>query len=107
MSNSELLELDCDILMPSAIQSQITKENADRIKASMVVEGANGPTSVEADKILYDKGILVIPDILANAGGVVTSYFEWVQDLQNFFWEEEQVNERLARIMRNSYAGRL
>lgn len=105
VSNSELLELDCDILMPSAIQSQITKENADRIKASMVVEGANGPTSVEADKILYDKGILVIPDILANAGGVVTSYFEWVQDLQNFFWEEEQVNERLARIMRNSYAG--
>jgi glutamate dehydrogenase (NAD(P)+) len=97
------LELDCDVLMPSAIQEQITVANADKIKAKLVVEGANGPTTPEADKIMYDKGILVIPDILANAGGVVTSYFEWVQDLQNYFWEEDQVNDRLSNIMRRSY----
>lgn len=104
ISNKELLELKCDILMPSAIQAQITKENAGDIKAKVIVEGANGPTTPEADQILSDKGVLIVPDILANAGGVVTSYFEWVQDLQNFFWEEEQVNERLSRIMRNSFA---
>lgn len=103
MSNSELLEQKCDILIPAAIQGQLTGENADRIKAKVVVEGANGPTTLEADNIMSDKGILVVPDILANAGGVVTSYFEWVQDLQNFFWEEEQVNERLAKIMRSAY----
>ena len=103
ISNDELLELECDILIPAAIQAQITEKNADKIKAKIVVEGANGPTTMEADKILHDKGILVVPDILANAGGVVTSYFEWVQDLQNFFWEEEQVNDRLAKIMRNAY----
>lgn len=103
ISNKELLELECDILIPAAIQAQITEENADAIKARIVVEGANGPTTLGADQILSDKGILVVPDILANAGGVVTSYFEWVQDLQNFFWEEEQVNDRLARIMRNAY----
>jgi glutamate dehydrogenase (NAD(P)+) len=89
--------------MPSAIQEQITVANADKIKAKLVVEGANGPTTPEADKILHDKGVLVIPDILANAGGVVTSYFEWVQDLQNYFWEEAQVNDRLSNIMRRSY----
>ncbi len=103
LSNKELLELDCDILIPAAIQAQITEENADAIKARIIVEGANGPTTLGADQILSDKGILVVPDILANAGGVVTSYFEWVQDLQNFFWEEEQVNDRLAKIMRNAY----
>ncbi|MBX3112456.1 MAG: Glu/Leu/Phe/Val dehydrogenase [Fimbriimonadaceae bacterium] len=104
LSNEELLELSCDILMPCAIQGQLTGENADKIKAKLVVEGANGPTTLEADNILSDKGVPVIPDILANAGGVVTSYFEWVQDLQNFFWSEDQVNERLANIMRNAYA---
>lgn len=103
ISNADLLTLDCDILIPAAIQAQLTKENADDIKAKIVVEGANGPTTLEADQILSDKGILVVPDILANAGGVVTSYFEWVQDLQNFFWEEEQVNDRLSKIMRNAY----
>ena len=103
ISNEQLLELDCDILIPAAIQGQITVENADNIKARIVVEGANGPTTLEADQILSDKGVLVVPDILANAGGVVTSYFEWVQDLQNFFWEEDQVNDRLSKIMRTAY----
>ncbi len=105
ITNKELLELECDILIPAAIQAQITKENAPNIKTKLIVEGANGPTTLEADQILADKGIIVVPDILANAGGVVVSYFEWVQDLQNFFWEEEQVNDRLARIMRSAYAG--
>jgi glutamate dehydrogenase (NAD(P)+) len=104
VSNQELLELDCDILIPAAIAAQITKENADKIKAKLIVEGANGPSTPEADHILHDKGVLVIPDILANSGGVIVSYFEWVQDLQNFFWEEDQVNERLTKIMRYSYA---
>ena len=104
VSNSELLELDCDILIPAAIAAQITAENADKIKAKLIVEGANGPSTPEADKILHDKGVFVVPDILANAGGVIVSYFEWVQDLQNFFWEEDQVNERLTKIMKYSYA---
>lgn len=103
ISNKELLELDCDILIPAAIQTQITKENANNIKAKLIVEGANGPTTPDADQILCDKGVLIVPDILANAGGVVVSYFEWVQDLQNFFWEEDQVNDRLSRIMRNAF----
>ncbi len=104
VSNSELLELECDILIPAAIAAQITVENADKIKAKLIVEGANGPSTPDADKILHDKGILVVPDILANAGGVIVSYFEWVQDLQNFFWEEDAVNERLTKIMKHSYA---
>jgi glutamate dehydrogenase (NAD(P)+) len=104
ISNTELLELPCDVLIPSAISAQITGDNADRIKARLVVEGANGPCTVEADNILSDKGVLVVPDILANAGGVVVSYFEWVQDLQNFFWEEGEVNAKLTRIMRSSFA---
>jgi glutamate dehydrogenase (NAD(P)+) len=104
ITNEELLELPCDVLMPCAISAQIDDRNADKIKAKIVVEGANGPTTVEADNILSDKGILVVPDILANAGGVVVSYFEWVQDLQNFFWEENEVNAKLTRIMRHSYA---
>ncbi|MCW5938282.1 MAG: Glu/Leu/Phe/Val dehydrogenase [Fimbriimonadaceae bacterium] len=103
ISNSDLLELDCDILLPCAIQGQLTEDNADRIKAKLIVEGANGPTTPIADQILADKGKLVVPDILANAGGVVTSYFEWVQDLQNFFWEEDQVNDRLSKIMRHAF----
>ncbi|MCG9895511.1 MAG: Glu/Leu/Phe/Val dehydrogenase [Fimbriimonadaceae bacterium] len=104
ISNDELLTLDCDILVPAALSRQITAENADRVRAKLIVEGANGPTTPEADAILGDKGIIVIPDILANAGGVITSYFEWVQDLQNYFWDEEDVNNRLARIMRHAYA---
>ncbi len=104
VTNEQLLELPCDVLMPSAISAQIHDDNADRIKASIVVEGANGPTTPVADQILSDKGILVVPDILANAGGVIVSYFEWVQDLQNFFWEEMEVNTKLERIMRRSFA---
>ncbi|AIE85649.1 Glu/Leu/Phe/Val family dehydrogenase [Fimbriimonas ginsengisoli] len=104
VSNSELLELPCDVLVPAAIAAQITGDNADRIRAKLIVEGANGPCTPDADHILSDKGTLVVPDILANAGGVVVSYFEWVQDLQNFFWEENEVNSKLTRIMRSSYA---
>ncbi len=103
LTNAELLALDCDILIPSAIAAQITGENAHAVKAKLIVEGANGPTTPEADQILDDRGILAVPDILANAGGVVVSYFEWVQDLQNFFWEEGEVNNKLERIMRNAY----
>ncbi|HEY3779662.1 MAG TPA: Glu/Leu/Phe/Val dehydrogenase [Fimbriimonadaceae bacterium] len=104
VSNSELLELDCDVLIPAAIAAQITEENAGRIKAKLIVEGANGPTTPGADHIFSDKGVMVVPDILANAGGVIVSYFEWVQDLQNFFWEELEVNAKLTKIMRNSFA---
>lgn len=104
VSNDELLELECDILMPCAISAQIDAHNADKIKASLVVEGANGPTTPEADAILSDKGVFVVPDILANSGGVIVSYFEWVQDLQNFFWEEDEVNKKLERIMVHSFA---
>ena len=104
VSNSELLELDCDILVPAAIAAQITAENAGRIRAKLVVEGANGPCTPEADQLLSDRGVFVVPDILANAGGVIVSYFEWVQDLQNFFWEEDEVNVKLPRIMKASYA---
>ena len=104
ISNQELLELPCDVLIPAAIAAQITDENADKIKAKLIVEGANGPTTPRADHILSDKGALVVPDVLANAGGVIVSYFEWVQDLQNFFWEENEVNAKLTRIMRSSFA---
>lgn len=103
VSNSELLELDCDVLVPAAISAQITAENADRIKARLIVEGANGPCTPQADQMLSDRGVHIVPDILANAGGVIVSYFEWVQDLQNFFWEEDEVNHRLTKIMRHSY----
>jgi glutamate dehydrogenase (NAD(P)+) len=103
ITNLELLAVDCDILMPCAIQGQITGANAKDVKARLVVEGANGPTTLEADRELADRGVLVVPDILANAGGVVTSYFEWVQDLQNFFWKEIEVNDRLDDIMRYAY----
>lgn len=99
ISNAELLELKCDILVPAAMEMQITKDNAARVQCRLLAEGANGPTTPEADAILHEKGIFVIPDILANAGGVVVSYFEWVQDLQNFFWTEDEVNKKLRDIL--------
>ncbi|WP_338750860.1 Glu/Leu/Phe/Val dehydrogenase [Bacillus sp. FJAT-52991] len=95
ISNQELLELDCDILVPAAISNQITEENAHNIKASIVVEAANGPTTLEATKILTDRGILLVPDVLASSGGVTVSYFEWVQNNQGYYWTEEEVNEKL------------
>lgn len=103
VSNAELLELPCDILVPAALENQITGANAARVKARIVAEAANGPTTPEADAILYDHGVLVLPDILANAGGVTVSYFEWVQDLQDFFWSESEVNAKLERIMVASF----
>jgi glutamate dehydrogenase/leucine dehydrogenase len=99
ITNEELLELKCDVLVPAAMEMQITQANAARVQCRILAEGANGPTTPEADTILRDKGIFVIPDILANAGGVVVSYFEWVQDLQNFFWTEEEVNKKLRDIL--------
>ena len=103
ISNKELLELECDVLIPAAKEDQINKENAPRIKAKIIAEGANGPVTANADKILEEKGIMVIPDILANAGGVTVSYFEWVQDRHGYFWTEERVNRRLNRMMRESF----
>ena len=105
VSVPELLELPCDILLPAAIEGQITAQNAARIKARIIVEGANGPTTPDADPILHDRGVLVVPDILANAGGVLVSYLEWVQDLQHYFWDEAEVNDRLRRAMQRAFAG--
>ncbi|MGH7267570.1 MAG: Glu/Leu/Phe/Val family dehydrogenase [Candidatus Rokuibacteriota bacterium] len=99
VSNAEVLELPCDVLIPAAVGGQITVENADRIKARVIAEGANGPTTREADEILAERGVLVIPDILANAGGVVVSYFEWVQGLQYYFWRESEINTRLQELI--------
>ena len=103
ITNEDLLAIDCDILIPAALGGQITKHNAPDIKATMIVEGANGPTTGDADKILNDKGVFIIPDILANAGGVVVSYFEWVQDIQAFFWHEKEINDKLRSIISNAY----
>jgi glutamate dehydrogenase (NAD(P)+) len=103
VSNKELLELPCDILIPAALENQLTIENATQIKARLIVEAANGPTTPEADHILNDRGITIVPDILANAGGVTVSYFEWVQDLQRFFWAEQEINQRLEAIMVRAY----
>ena len=103
ITNAELLGMKCDILVPAALECTLCTPNAASIKAKMIVEGANGPTTAEADKILHEKGIFVVPDILANAGGVVVSYFEWVQGTQCFFWREEEVNERLREIMDNAF----
>jgi glutamate dehydrogenase (NAD(P)+) len=103
ITNAELLELDCDILIPAALENQIHEGNATSVKARMIVEGANGPTTYEAAKILGDKEIFVVPDILANAGGVVVSYFEWVQGLQSFFWSEDEVNHKLQAVMDNAF----
>jgi len=103
ITNAELLELDCEILIPAAIENQIGAHNAPAIKAKIVAEAANGPTSPEADRILHDRGVMVIPDILCNAGGVTVSYFEWVQDLQNLFWREATINARLKEVMVKSF----
>ena len=101
--NEDLLKLDCDVLVPAALENQINSFNAHDIKAKLIVEGANGPTTPEADEILRKRGIIVVPDILANAGGVTVSYFEWVQDLQSFFWSEHEINARLESIMTRSF----
>lgn len=103
ITNAELLALPCDILVPAAMGGQITAANAAQVKAKIVVEGANGPTTPEASKILYDNGVFVIPDILANIGGVIVSYFEWVQNIESFFWEGKEINDRQRRIMTNAF----
>lgn len=102
MSSEELLTLDVDVLVPAALEAQIVVENAGGVRAKVIVEGANGPTTPEADLILADKGVVIVPDILANAGGVVCSYFEWVQNVQCFPWELEETNQRLGRVMQRS-----
>jgi len=99
ISNEELLLLDCEALFPCALESQITEHNAEKIKAKMIVEGANGPTNNEATRILHRRGVFVVPDVIANGGGVVVSYFEWVQDLMSLFWDEEEINKRLQSII--------
>jgi glutamate dehydrogenase/leucine dehydrogenase len=103
ITNEELLEVECDILVPAAKEDQITSANADKIKAKFIVEGANGPTAADADHILKEKGIMVVPDILANSGGVIVSYFEWVQDRLGYFWDETDINNRLTRLMNEAF----
>ena len=103
LTDEELLQLECDVLAPCALEQVITSENADKIKAKVICEGANGPTTPTADEILEDRGVLVLPDVLANAGGVVVSYFEWVQGLQEYFWKEDEVNARLNDISTRAF----
>ena len=103
VSGEDLLELKCDILIPAADELQITEKNASRLQCRILAEGANGPTTLDADKILEEKEIFILPDILANAGGVIVSYFEWVQDLQNFFWKEAEVNQKLREMMTRGF----
>ncbi|MFY7751480.1 MAG: Glu/Leu/Phe/Val family dehydrogenase, partial [Exiguobacterium acetylicum] len=103
ISNKELLELECDILVPAAIENQITEDNAHDIKAAIVVEAANGPTTNEATKILAERDILIVPDVLASSGGVTVSYFEWVQNNQGYYWTEEEVHEKLEKVLVNSF----
>jgi len=103
LTNDELLTCKCDVLIPAALENQITADNAERIQAKIIIEAANGPTTVEADEILNRKGIMVVPDILANAGGVVVSYFEWVQNIQSMAWDLDEVNKRLEKIMLKGY----
>ncbi len=103
VTNEELLELDCDILAPCALEQVVTEENADRVKARVICEGANGPVTPTADAILEDRGVLILPDVLANAGGVIVSYFEWVQGLQEYFWREDEVNAKLHDIVARAF----
>jgi glutamate dehydrogenase (NAD(P)+) len=103
ITNEELLELPVDILIPAAIEGQIDAGNAPRVRAPVVIEAANGPITAEGDRILNERGVVVVPDIVANAGGVIVSYFEWVQDLQSFFWEEDEVRTRLEKLITRSY----
>ena len=103
VTNEELLELPCDILVLAALEDQITAENAPRLQAKLVVEGANGPTSIEADEILGDRGILILPDVLTNAGGVTVSYFEWVQDLGRLFWGRDEIRDKLAEKLNDAF----
>ncbi|WP_407268721.1 Glu/Leu/Phe/Val family dehydrogenase [Radiobacillus sp. PE A8.2] len=103
ITNEELLELDCDILVPAAVENQITEDNADKVRASIVVEAANGPTTLAATKILNDKGTLLVPDVLASAGGVTVSYFEWVQNNQGYYWSEEEIEEKLYKVMTKAF----
>jgi glutamate dehydrogenase (NAD(P)+) len=105
ITNDAFWDVDCDILIPAALEQQINESVARRIKAKMVIEGANGPTTTEADDILQERNILVLPDVIANAGGVTVSYFEWVQDFSSFFWSEDEINARLVRIMKEAFAG--
>jgi len=105
LADDKFWEVDCDILIPAALEQQITEHNAGRIKARMVIEGANGPTTPAADDILAERNVLVLPDVIANAGGVTVSYFEWVQDFSSFFWSEDEINARLVRIMKEAFAG--
>ena len=105
MADEAFWGVDCDILIPAALEQQITAENAGRIKARMVIEGANGPTTPQADDILAERNVLVVPDVIANAGGVTVSYFEWVQDFSSFFWDEDEINARLVKIMKTAFAG--
>jgi glutamate dehydrogenase (NAD(P)+) len=103
LSNDELLQLDCSVLVPAALSEQITKHNAAKLRCRILAEGANGPTTLEADRILQDQGVFIIPDILANSGGVIVSYFEWVQDVQRFFWKETDIQERLQDILISAF----
>ncbi|HAG99851.1 MAG TPA: glutamate dehydrogenase [Ktedonobacter sp.] len=103
VTNTELLLLPCNVLVPAALENQLTGKNASQVKAQLIIEAANGPTAPEADHILNDRGITIVPDILANAGGVTVSYFEWVQDLQRFFWAENEINDRLESIITRAY----
>ncbi|HAS16421.1 MAG TPA: glutamate dehydrogenase [Nitrospiraceae bacterium] len=103
ITNEELFGLECTILVPAALSGQITEENADRLKCRIIVEGANSPTTSGADEILRERGVFVIPDILANSGGVIVSYFEWVQDLQKYFWKEKEINERLQEVITTAF----
>jgi glutamate dehydrogenase (NAD(P)+) len=104
VTNDELLALDVDVLVPAALEGVIRSDNVDTVQADIIVEGANGPTTPSADKVLDDRGCLVVPDVLANAGGVTVSYFEWVQDIQAYFWSEDEVNHRMRQIMERAYA---
>ncbi|MBR7747589.1 Glu/Leu/Phe/Val family dehydrogenase [Undibacterium baiyunense] len=103
LPNEEFWKVQCDILIPAALEQQITEANANHITAKIILEGANGPTTPEADDILRDRGVLVVPDVIANAGGVTVSYFEWVQDFSSYFWTEDEINNRLTRIMKEAF----